>query len=84
MDLAGGAKRVIVMMSHKAPSGASKIVAKCTLPITAHGCVDTVVTELATFRFRRQKLILDDVVPGVSIDQVRASTAAHFELGPNL
>lgn len=79
MDLAAGAKRLIVTMSHTSPKGASKIVPECQLPLTARGVVDVVVTELAVFRFLDGKLVLTELMPGATLEQVRANTTAPFE-----
>jgi len=75
MDLVCGAKRVIVAMQHTA-KGASKIVKKCSLPITATRPVDLVVTELAVIAFRSGRATLLETAPGTSADQVVAATEA--------
>lgn len=81
MDLATGAKRLIVTMNHTSPSGDPKIVPRCTLPLTAHGVVDTVITELAVFRYLGGRLTLTELMPGATLDQVRAATGAAFDVG---
>jgi len=78
MDLASGAKRLIVTMLHTSGDGSSKIVERCDLPLTARNAVDTVITELAVFRWASGELTLVDIMPGVSLDEVRAKTGAHF------
>jgi 3-oxoacid CoA-transferase len=78
MDLASGAKRLIITMTHTTLKGASKIVPECTLPLTARGVVDMVITELAVFEFPDGRLTLTGLMPGASLDEVRASTAAPF------
>jgi 3-oxoacid CoA-transferase len=79
MDLATGAKRLIVTMTHTDPGGAPKIVPECTLPLTARGVVDVVVTDLAVFRFDEgRRLALVELMPGATLDAVRAGTAAPF------
>lgn len=80
MDLATGAKRLIVTMNHVSPDGEPKIVPTCSLPLTARGVVDTVITELAVFRFRGGRLTLTELMPGASLEQVVAQTAAPFEV----
>ena len=75
MDLVSGAKRVIVAMQHTA-KGASKIVKKCTLPITATRPVDMVVTELAVIAFPQGRATLLETAPGVSVAQVTEATEA--------
>ena len=78
MDLASGAKRLIITMTHTTPKGASKIVPECTLPLTARGVVDMIITELAVFEFPEGRLTLTGLMPGASLEEVRASTAAPF------
>ena len=77
MDLVSGAKRVIVAMQHVA-KGASKIVKKCTLPITSTRPVDLVVTELAVIAFPDGRATLLETGPGVSVAQVVAATDAEL------
>jgi acetate CoA/acetoacetate CoA-transferase beta subunit len=81
MDLVSGAKRVIVAMQHAA-KGASKIVKKCTLPVTSIRPVDLVVTELAVIAFRDGRAILLETGPGISAAQVVAATDAELVM-PN-
>jgi len=77
MDLVSGAKRVIVAMQHTA-KGKSKIVKKCTLPVTSTRPVDMVVTELAVIEFRDGRATLRETAPGVSPAQVKAATEAEL------
>jgi acetate CoA/acetoacetate CoA-transferase beta subunit len=83
MDLVSGAKRVIVAMQHAA-KGASKIVKKCTLPITSIRPVDLVVTELAVIAFREGRAILLETAPGVSAAQVVAATEAELVMSSDI
>ena len=80
MDLASGVRKLIVSMMHTSRDGAAKIVPECTLPLTAVGTVSVVVTELAKFRFVDGQLNLVEVMPGATLDEIRAKTAAHFEV----
>ncbi len=80
MDLARGARRLIITMSHNDRSGHSKIVEYCDLPITALGAVDVIITELAVFRFPEGRLTLTALMPGATLDQVKEQTAAPFEV----
>lgn len=79
MDLVSGARRVIVAMQHTAKGG-SKIVKKCTLPLTSSRAVDLVVTELAVIRFQNGKATLQETAPGVSVDQVIQATEAKLDV----
>ena len=78
MDLASGAKRLIVTMTHTNPDGSPKLVSECDLPLTARSAVDMVITELGVFSFDPGELTLIEVMPGASLEQVRASTSAKF------
>jgi 3-oxoacid CoA-transferase len=78
MDLASGAKKLIVTLTHADPDGTSKIVPECTLPLTAIGVVDTVITELAVFKYIDGQLTLIEIMPNATLEDVRAKTAAHF------
>ncbi len=79
MDLASGAKKLIVTLSHTDREGNSKVVPECTLPLTARSCVDVCITELAVFKFIEGKLTLIELLPGATLEEVRAKTAAKFE-----
>ncbi len=77
MDLVSGAKRVVVAMQHSA-NGKSKIVKRCTLPLTSARPVDLVVTELAVISFHGGRATLVETAPGVSVEQVLAATEAEL------
>lgn len=78
MDLVTGAKNVIVAMEHATKDGGAKILKRCTLPLTAAKKVGTIVTELAVFRFIDGQLVLTEIAPDVTLDEVRAKTDAEF------
>jgi 3-oxoacid CoA-transferase len=78
MDLASGARRLIVTMTHTNTDGSPKVVPQCDLPLTARNAVDVVITELAVFSFDAGELCLIELMPGASLEQVRASTSARF------
>jgi len=77
MDLVTGAKRVIVAMQHAA-KGESKIVKKCTLPLTSVRRVSLIVTDLAVIEPTDKGLLLKETAPGVTVEQVLANTAAEL------
>ncbi len=83
MDLATGAKRVIVAMQHTA-KGQSKIVKASTLPVTSVRPVDSVVTELALIHFTGGRAVLSETAPGVSIEDVIAATDAELIISGDL
>jgi len=83
MDLVTGAKRVIVAMQHTA-KGRSKIVKKCSLPVTATRPIEIVVTELAVIAFDNGTATLLETGPGVSVGQVVAATEANLTVPENV
>ncbi|WP_345468522.1 3-oxoacid CoA-transferase subunit B, partial [Deinococcus carri] len=74
MDLASGARRLIVTMTHTDPDGTPKLVPTCTLPLTARGNVSMVITDKAVFEFLDGQLTLTELLPGTTLEEVRATT----------
>ena len=77
MDLASGAKRVVIAMQHSA-KGKSKLVKKCNLPLTSARPIDLLVTEMAVIAFPGGRATLMETAPGVSVQQVLAVTEAEL------
>ncbi len=78
MDLAAGARRLIILMTHTNNNGSSKILSACTLPITAFNVVDLIITELGVFNYQENGLTLIELMPAATLDEVRAKTDAKF------
>jgi len=78
MDLVAGARRVVVAMEHTTREGAPKILKKCTLPLTGVNVVDTIVTEMAYIRVTERGLVLEEVAPGLTAEDVQRATEARL------
>jgi 3-oxoacid CoA-transferase subunit B len=74
MDLVASAKNIIVAMQHTNPKGESKLLPKCTLPLTGLACVKKVVTDLAVLDITPQGFLLKETAPGVSVEEIKAKT----------
>src|ERR1700676_180251 len=80
MDIASGAKKLIVCMEHSTKDGAPKVVKKCNYPLTGLECVDTIVTDIAVIDVTKDGLVLREVAPGWSAPEVQALTEAKLRV----
>ena len=84
MDLAAGAKQVIVAMEHTDRNNGAKVVQECTYPLTGIGCVSLIVTDLAVMQPTPEGLVLKEVAPGWTAEEVQELTDASFIIPPDL
>ena len=84
MDLVAGARRVVIAMEHSTREGQPKILKKCTLPLTGLKVVDTIVTEMAYIRVSSAGLVLEEIAPGLTADEVQRCTEATLIVSPQL
>jgi 3-oxoacid CoA-transferase subunit B len=80
MDLAAGARQVIVAMEHTTRQGEPRIVPKCSYPLTAEKCVNLIVTNLAVIEVTEGGLVLKETAPDVSVAEVQAATGASLQV----
>ena len=80
MDLVAGVKRIVVVMEHTSKNGDPKFIPACTLPLTGKNVVDMIITDLAVFRRpdHATPFALSELAPGVTADELRAKTTAHY------
>jgi 3-oxoacid CoA-transferase subunit B len=78
MDLVAGARRVVIAMEHCTKSGAPKILEQCTLPLTGVEVVDTIVTEMGYMRVTAEGIVLEEVAPGLTAEDVQKATGAKL------
>lgn len=83
MDLAVGARRLIVVMNHTTKEGEPRIVKKCTYPLTAVECVDLVVTDIAVIEVTKKGMVLKEVAPGWTPEEVQKVTEAKLIVAPD-
>jgi 3-oxoacid CoA-transferase subunit B len=86
MDLVAGVKRVVVLMEHTNKHGEPKILERCTLPLTGAAVVDLIITDLCVMECDKRNggLTLTELAPGVTLDSIRASTGASFQISGGL
>jgi len=84
MDLVAGARRVIIAMEHTTREGRPKILKKCTLPLTGVRVVDTIVTDMALIQVNPTGLVLEEIAPGLTADDVQRATEPELILSPDL
>ena len=84
MDLAAGAKELVVTMQHRNKDGGTRVLKKCLLPITAPQSVSKLFTEYAYFKFENKKMILKEIAPDITLDELKSITEAEFEIDPDL
>ncbi len=84
MDLVAGARRVVIAMEHTTREGQPKILKYCTLPLTGVAVVDTIVTEMAYIRVTKDGLVLEEVAPGLTAEDVQRATEARLIVSANL
>ncbi|MDP6402483.1 MAG: 3-oxoacid CoA-transferase subunit B [SAR202 cluster bacterium] len=84
MDLAAGARRVIVAMEHSDKKGNPKVVRECTYPLTGTECVGLIVTDIAVMEVTARGLVLKEVAPGWTAEEVQAETEARLIVPPDL
>ena len=84
MDLVAAAKNIIVAMQHTNPKGESKLLPKCSLPLTGVHCVKKVVTDLGVFDITEDGFVCIEHAPDVTIDEIKAKTAGRLTISPDV
>jgi 3-oxoacid CoA-transferase B subunit len=84
MDLVVGARKIIAVLQHADKAGASKVLKKCTLPLTGKGVVKMIITDKAVFQVTPEGLVLQELVADLSVDGLKEITEAEFTTSPDL
>ena len=84
MDLVCGARRVMVLMRHTQASGEPRLVKECTYPLTGRGVVNTIITDLALIEVTSGGLVLQELAPGITVDDVQALTEPELIISPDV
>ena len=84
MDLVASAKNIIVAMNHTSKNGNSKLLDKCSLPLTGTNCVNKVVTNFGVFEIENNSFILKEIVKGVTIEQIKKATVGKIVISNSL
>src|SRR4051812_25652251 len=84
MDLVAAAQNIIVAMQHTNPKGESKLLPKCTLPLTGVRCVKKIVSDLGVFSITEEGFHCDERAPGVSVEEIRAKTAGRLVIADDV
>ncbi|MCE1235843.1 MAG: 3-oxoacid CoA-transferase subunit B [Hyphomicrobiales bacterium] len=84
MDLVGGARKVVAVLQHTDKKGNSKVLKKCTLPVTGRGVLDRIITEKAVFDVTPNGLVLTEIAAGLTPDELKSMTDAEFSVSPDL
>ena len=78
MDLVSGAKRVVVLMSHRSKKGSAKLLKRCSLPLTGEQCVNRVITDLGVLDITEEGFSLVELAEGVSLEELKEATGAEI------
>ncbi len=86
MDLVAGVRKIVVTMDHNSKDGASKLVKKCSLPLTGQRCVSMLITDLCVMVMdeSKRRFVLTETAPGVTVDEVKKKTEAEILIAPDV